>query len=82
MDLSFATEGKLVRDGSLPQRADKFTHLAQKLWAMPLEEYTRKMTDLRRQISYSALGKNIRVTAALKTTFKYSTYLSSSKKPS
>ena len=57
MDLSFATEGKLVRDGSLPQRADKFTHLAQKLWAMPLEEYTGKMIDLRRKTSYSTLRK-------------------------
>jgi hypothetical protein len=36
---------------------DKFTHLAQKFWAMPLEEYTGKMTYLRRKTSYSALGK-------------------------
>jgi hypothetical protein len=61
---------------------DKFTLLAQKFWAMSLEEYTIKMTNLRRKISYSVLGKNIRVTVALKTTFKYNTYLSSSKKPS
>jgi hypothetical protein len=39
--------------------------LAQKFWAMPIEEYTGKMTDLRRKNYYSALGKNIRVTAAL-----------------
>jgi hypothetical protein len=50
---------------------------------MSLKEKQRKdMIDLRRKISYSTLGKNIRVTTALKTTFKYSTYVSSNNKPS